>query len=525
MRTSLANLWLSAIAVLVCPAAAFSGSPLYTIAVQADPADGGTVLLDPQRIGYAKNNIVTVTASPASGMVFTGWGGALSGTQNPTTLRVGGNQSVIAHFATDPGGGDDGSGDTGPPPPSGALPMRGMVVGYFAQWTIYRRGYLPRHVATSGAVQQVNVINYAFAAPDANLKCASLDTFADYGKRFDATESVDGVADSVAQPLKGNFNQLLKLKQLNPSLRVLISLGGWTESYRFSDAALPTNREAFVASCIDMFIKGNVAAGVSAAGVFDGIDVDWEYPGSCGATCDFREEDRENFVALLAEFRLQLDVLGQAKERHYLLTVAAPAGKAQYSKMDLAGVGPHVDWINVMTYDFHGRWETAGPTNHSSALFQSSCEAPDGDWADKAVTAYVSAVGNPAKVLLGMPFFGHGWRTSNVPPGLCLAATGIPRGTYERGVDDYDVLAARNAPPFADESTGTQWTFDGSTFWSFDDPRSASWKADYANCRELRGVMFWELSGDDATGSLLAALGSRLRNSGSTCHAAWPQKP
>ena len=103
------------------------------------------------------------------------------------------------------------------PPPSGALPTQGMVVGYFAQWTIYRRGYLPKHVATSGAVQQLNVINYAFAAPDAKLKCASLDTFADYGKRFDAAESVDGVADTVAQPLKGNFNQLLKLKKLNPS--------------------------------------------------------------------------------------------------------------------------------------------------------------------------------------------------------------------------------------------------------------------------------------------------------------------
>ena len=292
MRTSLSNVWLAAIAVLLCPVAAFSGSPLYTINVQIDPPGSGTVLLDPQKSGYAKNNIVTVTASPATGMVFTGWGGALSGTQNPTTLRVSSNQTVIAHFATDSGGGGGGGGGTDPPPPSGALPTKGLVVGYFAQWTIYRRGYLPKHVATSGAVQQMNVINYAFAAPDANLKCASLDTFADYGKRFDASESVDGVADTVSQPLKGNFNQLLKLKKLNPSLRVLISLGGWTESYRFSDAALAANREAFVASCIDMFIKGNVAAGVSAAGVFDGIDVDWEYPGSCGATCDFRDEDR-----------------------------------------------------------------------------------------------------------------------------------------------------------------------------------------------------------------------------------------
>jgi chitinase len=506
--------------------AALSGAPLYTISVQVDPAGGGTVTLDPAKSGYAKNNVVLVSALPATDMIFTGWGGALGGTQNPTTLRVSGNHTVMAHFATDPGGGGGGGGGgTDPPPPSGALPTKGMVVGYFAQWTIYRRGYLPMHVASSGAVKQLNVINYAFAAPDATLKCASLDTFADYGKRFDASESVDGSADSVSQPLKGNFNQILKLKKLNPTLRVLISLGGWTESYRFSDAALTANREAFVASCIDMFIKGNVAPGVSAAGVFDGIDVDWEYPGSCGATCDFRNEDKQNFVALLAEFRRQLDELGQKNGRQYLLTIAAPAGTEQYSKMDLPNIAPYVDWINVMAYDFHGGWETTGPTNHSSALFWNSCEKPDGDWADKAIMAYVTGVGDPSKVVLGMPFYGHGWRTYNVPPGLCLAATGVPRGTYERGVDDYEVLAARNSAPFWDEKTGTHWTFDGSTFWSFDDLRSASWKADYANCRGLRGMMLWELSGDDPDGSLLTEMSTRLRHPDSPCHDAWLPLP
>ena len=523
MRTSFRLVLLAAIASLVWPVASFAGPQLYTISVQIDPVGAGTVTLDPVKSGYAKNNIVTVSASPAQGMVFTGWGGALSGTQNPATLRVSGNHTVIARFSTDSGGG--GGGGTEPPPPSGALPTKGMVVGYFAQWTIYRRGYLPKHVASSGAVQQMNVMNYAFAAPDANLKCASLDTFADYNKRYDASESVDGVADTVSQPLKGNFNQILKLKKLNPALRVLISLGGWTESYRFSDVALPANREAFVTSCIDMFIKGNVATGISAAGVFDGIDVDWEYPGSCGATCAFRPEDKQNFVALLAEFRRQLDLLGQTNGRQYLLTIAAPAGQEQYSKMDLPGIAPSVDWINVMTYDFHGAWETAGPTNHSSALFRSSCEKPEGDWADKAIKAYVAGVGNPAKVVLGMPFFGHGWRTSAVGDGFCLTATGVPRGTYEKGVEDYDVLAARNSSPFWDEKTGTHWTFDGSTFWSFDDSQSASWKADYANCRGLRGTMFWELSGDSPTGSLLTGLSTQLRNASSTCHSAWPQWP
>jgi chitinase len=318
--------------------------------------------------------------------------------------------------------------------------------------------------------------------------------------------------------LRGNFRQLRLLKERYPGLKVFISVGGWTWSEHFSEVAgSETSRLRFVKSCLDLYL-------VQYGDAFDGVDLDWEYPVS-GGMYPGRPEDKENYTLLVQEFRSQMNALQEATGRQYLLTIAAPAGKEQYSKMDLAGIAPHVDWVNVMTYDFHGGWETTGPTNHSSALFPSTCESPDGDWADKAIRAYLHEVGDPAKVVLGMPFFGHGWRTSNVPPGLCLGATGIPRGTYEKGVDDYEVLAARNAPPFSDEKTGTHWTFDGSTFWSFDDPESARWKADYANCRGLRGMMFWELSGDDPTGSLLTAMSSQLRNPGLTCHEMWPPLP
>ena len=73
--------------------------------------------------------------------------------------------------------------------------------------------------------------------------------------------------------------------------------------------------------------------------------------------------------------------------------------------------------------------------------------------------------------------------------------------------------------------TGTHWTFDGTTFWSFDDPLSASRKGDYANCRGLRGMMFWELSGDDPTGSLLTAMSTQLRSASSACHDVWLPLP
>jgi len=271
-----------------------------------------------------------------------------------------------------------------------------------------------------------------------------------------------------------------------------------------------------------MFIRGHFADGIVQAGIFDGIDVDWEYPGSCGATCDFSPGDETNFVLLLKEFRDQLAAQAALDQRDYLLTIAAPAGQANYTPLDMAGAAAQVDWINVMAYDYHGSWEPYGNTNHASALYPSACESPEGDWSDKAVGAYLTGGVPPGKLVLGMPFYGHGWRAAAVDKGLCVTAGGVPRGTYEKGIEDYEVLAAKPRERFHDEFTGTHWDFDGSQFWSYDDPVSAGWKADYANCRGLRGVMFWELSGDDPYATLLDALHQRLADPNSTCHKVWP---
>ena len=501
----------SLFAILASPLAV--GAPTYEVKVTV--VGSGAVTLSPDKGGwYAKNNIVTLTAEPSEGWTFQQWGGALSGSANPTTLRVAGTTTVTATFVQGSGGG--GSGGGGGTTPT-ALPTKGLIVGYFAQWAIYQRNYFIRNVETSGAADAMNVMNYAFAAPDENLNCASLDTFADFNKAFDARESIDGVADVYSQPLKGNFNQILKLKSRHPNLRVLLSLGGWSQSHRFSAiAADPTKRSSFVKSCIDTFMRGNVA------GVFDGFDVDWEYPGSCGLTCNYQDADRDNFPALLAEFRRQLDGLeGEAvaagkPQPDYLLTIAAPAGAAHYGPINIQAVHSYLDWINVMAYDFHGPWETAGPANHHAQLYRSPCdENPDtSDWGDKAVKAYLDANVPPSKLLLGVPFYGHGWRgVTAVGNGLCQPATGLARGTYERGTDDYKVIDAKGRPEFFDEGTATHWSFNGSEFWSYDDVDSLKIKAGYVNAGSdpLRGIMFWELSGDTSDGRLVEALRSGLR--------------
>ncbi len=403
------------------------------------------------------------------------------------------------------------------------------VVGYFAQWGIYGRNYRMQHVDTSGTAAKLTVMNYAFGNV-VNGKCHMAnqlgvgDAWADYQKGFQASESVDGVGDTWDQKLKGNFNQIKKLKAKYPHLKVVISLGGWTWSAGFSDASLTAaSRATLVQSCIDMYIKGNLpliggepSGGAGAgAGVFDGIDIDWEYPAVLGNTGNvFRPEDTKNFTALLAEFRKQLNAVSP----NLLLTIAAPAGEDKFSKIEMSKIHSHLDWINLMTYDMHGGWDAQGPTNFHSPLYTSPKDpspAPAKNYStDNAVAAYLAAGVPASKLTVGIPFYGRGW--TNVPNtnnGLYQSAAGMAPapGKYEAGIEDYKVLKALGHPSHRDSVTKAFWTFDGRTFWSYDDPTSIATKTAYVKSKALGGVMVWELDGDTPEGELITAVSKGLK--------------
>jgi chitinase len=214
--------------------------------------------------------------------------------------------------------------------------------------------------------------------------------------------------------LAGNFNQLRELKAKYKNLKILISIGGWTLSGQFSGAVQPANLKGFVQSCVDMFIKGNIPglAPGAAAGIFNGIDIDWEYPafqridGQSKGGYTFSRNDTQNYTAMLAEFRRQLG-------SRYLLTIAAPAGQDKFSKIQLSKIGPYLDWINLMTFNYHNSWETQ--TDIQPPLY---CDPKD-PWPTKiycinySVTSYRQAGIPAAKINLGLPFYGHdstnGW--------------------------------------------------------------------------------------------------------------------
>jgi chitinase len=371
--------------------------------------------------------------------------------------------------------------------------------------------YSPKNIATSGAAARITHLMYAFGKPTAT-GCAVSDAEADYKRPYDAAGSVDGKADREGRhAVRGNFGQLMKLKAAYPRLKVLISLGGWTLSSHFSEAAgNPASRQAFVASCIGLFIKGDLGKGMSIAGLFDGIDVDWEYPGACGNSCAFSQADPRNFTLLLAEFRRQLDRL----DKRYLLTIAAPAGHEQYSLLELDAIHPYLNYIDLMAYDLHGTWEKT--TNHHAALYANPAEPAHtaNRNVDRAVTDYLAAGVPAGKLVLGVPLYGRGWKgVPNTNNGLFQPAAGPAKGSAESGIDSFRVLENLDYPGFRDPVAQAFWVYSPSAgvFWSYDDPASLVNKTNYIKSKGLAGAMSWELGDDDSAATLLTALADGLK--------------
>ncbi|MEU3231594.1 glycoside hydrolase family 18 chitinase [Nocardiopsis alba] len=410
-----------------------------------------------------------------------------------------------------------------------SLPAEDLRVAYFTQWGIYDRGYLVNDLETSGSAEKLTHINYAFGNVNAGGECFMAnqagqgDAWADYGRSFTAAESVDGVADQWSQDLRGNFNQLRKLKEIHPDLKVNLSLGGWTWSEHFSDAALtPESRERMVSSCIDLYLRGNLpifdgAGGPgSAAGIFDGIDLDWEWPGSEGHEHNtVRPEDKENFTALVREFREQLDALEAETGRGFELTAFLPADP---EKIDLGfemdRLMPDFDFITVQGYDYHGAWEDT--TNHQSNLLPDPRDTGANVFStETTVQAYLDRGVDPSDMVLGLPFYGRGW--TGVAPGpegdgLFQPSTGPAPGSYEDGIEDWKVI--KDLPGFdlyRDDDLGTAWLYDGNTLWTYDDEVSMGQKTTWAVDNGLGGVMIWSIDGDDASGSLITAVDAALR--------------
>ncbi|MFE2990104.1 glycoside hydrolase family 18 protein [Streptomyces sp. NPDC059262] len=362
------------------------------------------------------------------------------------------------------------------------------VVGYFTEWGVYDRNYHVKNIETSGSADKLTHINYAFGNVTGG-KCAMGDSYAATDKAYTADQAVDGVADTWDQPLRGNFNQLLKLKKLHPNLKILWSFGGWTWSGGFTDAA--KDPAGFAQSCYDLVENSKWAD------VFDGIDIDWEYPNACGLSCD--TSGRDAYKNLMSALRSKF---GSSA----LITSAIPADASDGGKLDAtdyAGAAQYVDWYNPMTYDYFGAWDAQGPTAPHSPLTSYSGIPKAGYNTDATITK-LKGLGVPAsKLLLGIGFYGRGWTgvTQSAPGGT---ATGPAPGKYEQGIDDYKELKSKC--PATGTVGGTAYAYCGNNWWSYDTPATIAGKMDYKNQQGLGGTFLWELSGDTANGELIKAI-------------------
>jgi chitinase len=409
---------------------------------------------------------------------------------------------------------------------SGGHRAEKKIVGYFTQWGIYGRNFRVKNLDTSGQAGKLTHINYAFGNVSPQGTCyisptpGEGDPWADFQTPFSAEQSVDGVADTADQAIAGNFNQLRELKKKHPKLKVNISLGGWSWSNYFSDAALTaTSRKRFVTSCIDLYLKGNLplldgkGGPGSAAGIFDGIDLDWEWPASEADPGNVvRPEDKQNFTKLVAEFRKQLDAYGRSQRKHYELTAFLPADPVQIDRgFEVRKIFRHFDFATIQGYDLNGAWDPT--TNHQGQLFSPKNDPnPRKFSVDLAIRHYLKNGAPAGKMVLGVPYYGRGWTgVPNQNNGLYQGPATPAPGTYEAGYEDYKTIVTKPGKRFYDPRAVASWHFDGTTFWTYDDATVLHAKTVYIRARGLGGAMAWSLDGDDDNATLTRALARGLR--------------
>ena len=367
-----------------------------------------------------------------------------------------------------------------------------LVVGYLASWKVRPDG--PR--ITDIPAGQLTHIIYAFGEVSSEGLARLADPCTDAGL-CDASETSGSIG--------GNFADVAQLKRSNSHLRVLISLGGWTGSKYFSKAAATADaRERFAQSVVNVFFR-------PYPGLFDGVDIDWEFPVAGGRLGNLNEpSDRANFTLLIAELRRKLSQVSAAGGRRLELTVAVSADPEKIGNLEAGPLAKQLDWMNLMAYDYYTGLNVAG---FNAPLFAGAGDPDPNLNVDASTKALVRAGVPPDKVVLGLPFYGRA--VAGVPAkNNGLFQRGSSEGSKEwggaDGIDYRDLVARRPEEhgfrQYWSPEARVPWLYNPKEkIWiSYDDPASVAQKVSYAHAHGLAGVMIWDLLADD--GSLLAAI-------------------
>jgi chitinase len=305
-----------------------------------------------------------------------------------------------------------------------------------------------------------------------------------------------------ASEAAGNLATLIALKHDNPDLKVIISVGGWLWSGGFSDMALTkASRAAFIDSALTFLKRYEL----------DGLDIDWEFPDDPGAGHAFRPEDKQNYTLLVKELRTRFDAMQSQLHRHLYLTVAVGAQTDFLERTEMGEVQKYVDAVNLMAYDYYEPGDEKITGNHAP-LFTNP-DDPAHISTDRSVREYEQAGVPAAKIILGVPFYGHVW--GQVPPknhGLFQPGQPVPNAFADYGAIARSMLGQPGYTRYWDSAASVPFLYNASKqiFVSYEDPQSLALKSKYVLDHHLAGVMFWEYFGDDASGTLLNTLDATL---------------
>ncbi|MFN1148400.1 glycosyl hydrolase family 18 protein [Serratia liquefaciens] len=403
----------------------------------------------------------------------------------------------------------------------------GKVVGsYFVEWGVYGRNFtvdkLPAQNLThllygfipicggDGINDSLKEIEGSFQA--LQRSCQGREDFkVSIHDPFAALQKGQKGVTAWDDPYKGNFGQLMALKQARPDLKILPSIGGWTLSDPFFFMGDKVKRDRFV---------GSVKEFLQTWKFFDGVDIDWEFPGGQGANPKLGStQDGATYVQLMKELRAMLDQLSAETGRKYELTSAISAGKDKIDKVDYNTAQNSMDHIFLMSYDFYGAFDLKN-LGHQTALKAPAWKPDTAYTTVNGVNALLTQGVKPGKIVVGTAMYGRGWTgvngyQNNIP--FTGTATGPVKGTWENGIVDYRQIAnefmSGEWQYSYDATAEAPYVFKPSTgdLITFDDARSVQAKGKYVLDKQLGGLFSWEIDADN--GDILNNMNSSLGNS------------